>query len=102
MKSPTKEQVIEAIRTVYDPEIHVNIYDLGLVYDICVDNEIVQVKMTLTSAFCPAAESLPNEVEEAIKEISEVKEVKLEIVWDPPWTKDMMSEEAKLELGIYD
>lgn len=102
MKSPTKEQVIEAIRTVYDPEIHVNIYDLGLIYDICVDKGNVQVKMTLTSAFCPAAESLPTEVEEAIKEISGVKEVSLEIVWDPPWTKDMMSDVAKLELGIYD
>ncbi len=102
MKSPTKEQIIEAIRTVYDPEIHVNIYDLGLVYDICVVNDSVTVNMTLTSAFCPAAETLPNEVEEAIKEIPEVKEVKLNIVWDPPWTKDMMSDEAKLELGIYD
>ncbi len=102
MKSPTKEQVIEAIRTVYDPEIHVNIYDLGLIYDICVDNSTVAVKMTLTSAFCPAAETLPSEVEEAIKEISEVTEVKLDIVWEPPWNKDMMSDEAKLELGIYD
>jgi FeS assembly SUF system protein len=102
MKSPTKEQIIEAIRTVYDPEIHVNIYDLGLVYDICVDNNDVHVKMTLTSAFCPAAESLPIEVEQAIKEVPKVKNVKLEIVWEPAWTKDMMSDEAKLELGFYD
>ena len=102
MKSPTKEQVIEAIRTVYDPEIHVNIYDLGLIYDICVDNDKVLIKMTLTSAFCPAAETLPSEVEEAVKEVSGVKEVAIEIVWEPAWTKDMMSDEAKLELGIYD
>jgi FeS assembly SUF system protein len=102
MNSPTKEQVIEAIRTVYDPEIHVNIYELGLIYDICVVNEIAQIKMTLTSAFCPAAESLPSQVEFVVKEIPGIKDVELEIVWDPPWTKDMMSEEAKLELGIYD
>lgn len=102
MKSPTKEQVIEAIRTVYDPEIHVNIYDLGLIYGIDVDNASVTIKMTLTSAFCPAAETLPKEVEEAVKEVSGVKEVTIEIVWEPAWTKDMMSDEAKLELGIYD
>lgn len=102
MKLLTKEQIIEAIRTVYDPEIHVNIYDLGLVYDICVVNDVVTVKMTLTSAFCPAAETLPNEVKEAIADISEVKDVIIDIVWDPPWTKEMMSDEAKLELGIYD
>jgi len=102
MKSPTKEQIIEAIRTVYDPEIHVNIYDLGLIYDICVDNEKVKVKMTLTSAFCPAAETLPKEVEEAIKELPSVKEVSIDIVWEPSWNREMMSDEAKLELGIYD
>jgi len=102
MKLLTKEQIIEAIRTVYDPEIHVNIYDLGLVYDICVVNDKVTVQMTLTSAFCPAAETLPGEVKDAINEIPKVKDVVIDIVWDPPWTKEMMSDEAKLELGIYD
>ncbi len=102
MKLLTEHNIIEAIRKVYDPEIHVNIYDLGLIYNICVDNSNVKIKMTLTSAFCPAAESLPNEVEEVVKAVPGVENVTIEIVWEPAWTKDMMSDEAKLELGIYD
>jgi FeS assembly SUF system protein len=102
MKSPTKDQIIEAIRTVFDPEIHVNIYDLGLIYNIDIKKDQVHVQMTLTSAFCPAAETLPNEVEQAVKEVATDLDVNIEIVWEPPWTKDMMSDEAKLELGIYD
>jgi FeS assembly SUF system protein len=102
MKSPTKDQIIEAIRTVFDPEIHVNIYDLGLIYNIDIKKDQVHVQMTLTSAFCPAAETLPNEVEQAVKEVATDLDVNIEIVWEPTWTKDMMSDEAKLELGIYD
>jgi FeS assembly SUF system protein len=102
MKLLTEHNIIEAIRKVYDPEIHVNIYDLGLIYNICVDNSDVKITMTLTSAFCPAAESLPNEVEEVVKAVPGVEKVTIEIVWEPAWTKGMMSDEAKLELGIYD
>ena len=98
----TEHNIIEAIRKVYDPEIHVNIYDLGLIYHICVDNSNVKITMTLTSAFCPAAESLPNEVEEVVKALPGVEKVTIKIVWEPAWTKGMMSDEAKLELGIYD
>lgn len=101
MKSQIENQIVDAIKTVYDPEIHVNVYDIGLIYDIGVDKDTVDIKMTLTSAFCPSAESLPKEVEEAVLEIKGINSVNVEIVWDPPWTQDMMSEEAKLELGIY-
>ena len=85
----------------YDPEIPVNIYELGLIYDINIDNENnVKINMTLTSPNCPVAESLPNEVKNSVKEIKDVKNVDLNLVWEPPWDKSMMSESAKLELNL--
>tara|TARA_B100001741_G_scaffold234323_1_gene195405 strand:+ start:161 stop:547 length:387 start_codon:yes stop_codon:yes gene_type:complete len=96
-----KEKVIEEIKKIYDPEIPVNIYELGLIYNIIIDEvNNVKIDMTLTSPNCPVAESLPNEVKNSIKEIKEIKDVDLNLVWDPPWNKDMMSEAAKLELNI--
>jgi len=95
------DKIVEKLKTVYDPEIPVDIYELGLIYDVFVneDNE-VKILMTLTSPNCPVAESLPQEVEEKIRSIDEVKTAEVEITFDPPWTKDLMSEEAKLELGF--
>tara|TARA_B100001175_G_scaffold288769_1_gene272150 strand:- start:168 stop:479 length:312 start_codon:yes stop_codon:yes gene_type:complete len=95
-----KEKVISEIKKIYDPEIPVNIYELGLIYDISIENHDVKVKMTLTTPNCPVAESLPKEVKDSIKEIKEVKDVSLDLVWDPPWDKSMMSEAAKLELNL--
>ena len=96
-----KEKVISEIKKIYDPEIPVNIYELGLIYDVTVDQDNkVYIKMTLTSPNCPVAESLPNEVKNSVKEIKEVKYVDLDLVWDPPWDKSMMSEAAKLELNL--
>lgn len=96
-----RDKVVEAIKTVYDPEIPVDIYELGLIYEINVyPVNNVYVLMTLTSPNCPAAETIPAEVEMAIKEIDEVNEVNVEITFDPPFTQDMMSETAKLELGF--
>ena len=95
------EQVVAEICEIYDPEIPVNIYALGLIYDVQVsDGCDVKIIMTLTSPNCPVAESLPVEVEEKVKVIADVKTVKVEIVFEPTWTKEMMSEEAKLELGM--
>ena len=95
------EKIVNELKQVYDPEIPVNIYELGLIYDVTVDkNNKVYVKMTLTSPNCPVAESLPNEVKNSIKEIKAVNEVDLDLVWDPPWDKSMMSEAAKLELNL--
>jgi FeS assembly SUF system protein len=95
------EKIIEVIKTIYDPEIPVDIYELGLIYDVLVneDND-AKILMTLTSPNCPVAETLPVEVEEKIKVIPEIKSAEVEITFDPPWTKDLMSEEAKLELGF--
>lgn len=94
-------QVIEAIRLCYDPEIPVNIYDLGLIYDVTVTPEAdVLVTMTLTSPHCPAAQSLPRDVESRSKLVPGVKSVRVGVVWDPPWNPSMMSEAAKLELGF--
>ena len=95
-----KEKVIAEVKKIYDPEIPVNIYELGLIYDISVNDNNVKVKMTLTSPNCPVAESLPKEVKDSILEIEEVKKVDLDLVWEPPWDKSMMSEAAKLELNI--
>jgi len=96
-----KDKVVEAIKTVYDPEIPVDIYELGLIYEINVyPVNNVYVLMTLTSPNCPAAETIPAEVELAIKEIEEVSDVNVEITFDPPFSQDMMSETAKLELGF--
>ena len=97
----SKDEIIKCIKTVMDPEIPVNIYDLGLIYDVKVNQEnVVEIKMTLTTPNCPVAESLPKEVEDSVKGIKEVKDAKLELVWEPPWDKSMMSEAAKLELNL--
>ena len=95
-----KEKVINEIKKIYDPEIPVNIYELGLIYDIIIKDKDVIVKMTLTTPNCPVAESLPKEVKDSISEIKEVKNVDLELVWEPPWDKSMKSEAAKLELNL--
>ena len=96
-----KEKAVEAMRKCYDPEIPVNIYDLGLIYETKVEpSGLVYVKMTLTAPGCPAAGTLPGEVEDRIRVLSSVTDVKVEVVWDPPWNKDMMSEAAKLQLGF--
>jgi len=99
--SDIKSKVIEEIKKIYDPEIPVNIYELGLIYKIDVDEKNnVNVDMTLTSPNCPVAESLPNEVKENIKKVEGVSDVNLNLVWEPPWNKDKMSEAAKLELNL--
>ena len=96
-----KEKIISEIKKIYDPEIPVNIYELGLIYKIEVNKENkVIIEMTLTSPNCPVAESLPNSVKENILKIDEVNEVDLKLVWDPPWSKEKMSEMAKLELNL--
>lgn len=100
-KKVLEKTVIEVIKTVYDPEIPVDVYELGLIYDIKIDDEFnVDVLMTLTSPSCPVAESLPEEVEQKIEGISDVKKAKVTITFEPAWEKDMMSEEAQLELGF--
>ena len=98
--SDIKEKIVSEIKKIYDPEIPVNIYELGLIYKIDVVNEKAYIEMTLTSPNCPVAESLPNSVKENILKIEGIKEVELKLVWDPPWTKDKMSEAAKLELNL--
>ena len=95
-----KEKIINEIRKIYDPELPVNIYDLGLIYDIQVKNKKAEIKMTLTTPNCPVAESLPKEVKEGAMQVDEIDYVDLQLVWDPPWTKDMMSDAAKLELNL--
>ena len=96
-----KDKVIAEVKKIYDPEIPVNIYELGLIYDIKIDEKNnVKVNMTLTTPNCPVAESLPKEVKDSIMEIKEVNKVDLDLVWDPPWDKSMMSEAAKLELNL--
>ena len=99
--SDIKNKVIEEIKKIYDPEIPVNIYELGLIYKVDIDEKNnVNIDMTLTSPNCPVAESLPNEVKENIKKIEGVSDVNLNLVWEPPWDKDKMSEAAKLELNL--
>lgn len=95
------EEIVKVLKGIYDPEIPVDIYELGLIYDVMVntDNE-VKILMTLTSPNCPVAESLPQEVKEKIEKIEGIKEAEVEITFDPPWSRDLMSEEAKLELGM--
>ena len=96
-----KDQIITEIKKIYDPEIPVNIYELGLIYDIKVENKnTAKVKMTLTSPNCPVAESLPKEVKDCIMQVEGIDKVDLDLVWDPPWDKTMMSESAKLELNL--
>jgi len=95
------EKVVSVLKTIYDPEIPVDIYELGLIYDVFVNEDHnVKIIMTLTSPNCPVAESLPKEVEEKVESIKTIKSAKVEITFDPPWSKDLMSEEAKLELGL--
>jgi FeS assembly SUF system protein len=94
-------QVLDALRTCYDPEIPVNIYELGLVYEVNVDDAgLVSIKMTLTSPHCPAVQSLPAEIESKVKAVSGVNDVKIDLVWDPPWDPSKMSEAARLQLGM--
>jgi FeS assembly SUF system protein len=95
------EQIVKVLKGIFDPEIPVDIYELGLIYDVMVNEDYdVKILMTLTSPNCPVAESLPLEVKEKVKSIDEIKDVEVEITFDPPWTQDLMSEEAKLELGM--
>tara|TARA_B100000963_G_C22400047_1_gene568394 strand:+ start:168 stop:467 length:300 start_codon:yes stop_codon:yes gene_type:complete len=95
-----KQKVIEEIKKIYDPEIPVNIYELGLIYKIEIKENIVIIEMTLTTPNCPVADSLPKMVKNNILKIDGIKDVELKLVWDPPWTKDKMSEAAKLELNL--
>ena len=96
-----KNKIISEIKKIYDPEIPVNIYELGLIYKIDIENEKkVNIDMTLTSPNCPVAESLPKEVKDSIMQLEEVDKVDLDLVWEPPWDKSMMSEAAKLELNL--
>ena len=95
-----KDKIIDEIRKIYDPEIPVNIYELGLIYNIEVTGKKAKIKMTLTTPNCPVAESLPKEVKESAMQVEEIDDVDLELVWDPPWDKDMMSDAAKLELNL--
>lgn len=100
-KELLKRQIIDVIRTCYDPEIPVNIYELGLIYDVHIDGDYnVNVLMTLTSPACPVAGTLPKDVEQRVKSVEGVNNVKVDVVWDPPWNPEMMSEEARLELGL--
>ena len=94
------ELITEKLKTVYDPEISIDIYNLGLIYDVSVDKKNVSIKMTLTTPNCPVAESLPKEVKDSVMEIKGVDKVDLDLVWEPPWDKSMMSESAKLELNL--
>ncbi|MGB0790260.1 MAG: DUF59 domain-containing protein [Flavobacteriaceae bacterium] len=95
------EKIVKVLKTIYDPEIPVDIYELGLIYDVMVNEDLdVKILMTLTSPNCPVAETLPVEVEEKIKSIDEIKDAEVEITFDPPWSQELMSEEAKLELGM--
>ena len=95
------EKIVRVLKTIYDPEIPVDIYELGLIYDVFVNEDYdVKILMTLTTPNCPVAETLPLEVEEKVKSLNDVKTAEVEITFDPPWTQDLMSEEAKLELGM--
>jgi len=96
-----ENKIVDILKTIYDPEIPVDIFELGLIYEVRIDeNQHVEIDMTLTSPNCPVAETLPKEVEDKVASVENVKSAKVNIVFDPPWDKDMMSEEAKLELGF--
>jgi FeS assembly SUF system protein len=97
-----KPAIVEAISQVFDPEIPVNIYELGLIYDIEVDSAAnAMIRMTLTAPACPSAQTIPVDVERRVREVAGINQVKVAVVWDPPWTRDLMSEVAKLTLGMY-
>jgi len=101
--NPTElgEKIVIVLKTVYDPEIPVDIYELGLIYDVMINEDRdVKILMTLTTPNCPVAESLPLDIKEKVKSMNEVNEVEVEITFDPPWSQDLMSDEAKLEIGI--
>jgi metal-sulfur cluster biosynthetic enzyme len=106
MNDQIKDKIIAGLKSVYDPEIPVNIYDLGLIYDLTVIDTDVKIVMTLTSAFCPSAEEIPAEVraqvEKALLELNTTRTTSVEVVFDPPWTPERVSEEARLEMGMYD
>ena len=106
MNEQIEQGIIAGLKTVYDPEIPVNIYDLGLIYNIEIDDANVKILMTLTSAFCPSAEEIPAQVqvvvENAVKELNTTRTASVEVVFDPPWTPERVSEEARLEMGMYD
>jgi FeS assembly SUF system protein len=98
----TEDAIIAALKDVYDPEIPVNIYDLGLIYTITIDDESqVTIQMTLTTPGCPVAQTFPGTVEQAVNQVKGVRDCQVELVWDPPWSQDRMSEAARLELGIF-
>ncbi len=97
----SKNRIIDALKTVFDPEIPVDIYELGLVYDVKITDDNVRILMTLTSPNCPAAQSLPLDVQDRVERLPGVNKADIEIVWDPPWGMEMMSDAAKLELGYY-
>jgi len=100
-KNKLENEVIEKIKTVYDPEIPVNIYELGMIYEIKIDDDLnANILMTLTSPNCPVADSLPQEVKESAELVEELKSVHVELTFEPPWTQEMLTEEAKLELGL--
>jgi FeS assembly SUF system protein len=107
VRDPVREltlqpQIADVLSTIYDPEIPVNIYELGLIYDIIIDSgQRVGIRMTLTAPACPAAQYLPLEVQKQVAQIPGVRDVKVDIVWDPPWDRDRMSEAAKLQLGLF-
>ncbi|MGD8407790.1 MAG: SUF system Fe-S cluster assembly protein [Thiohalophilus sp.] len=100
--APLQERVVEALKTVYDPEIPVNIYELGLIYNVEIDQDNkVAVTMTLTTPGCPVAGSMPGQVERTVKSVEGVSDATVELVWDPPWTPDRMTDEARLTLGMF-
>lgn len=99
--NPLQGSIVQALKGVYDPEIPVNIYDLGLIYNVDIgDGGVVNINMTLTAPGCPVAETFPGIVEQTVESVEGVTEAHVELVWDPPWTMEMMTEEAKLELGL--
>jgi len=97
-----RDEIIKALKEIYDPEIPVNLYDLGLIYEVNIlDDKRVQIVMTLTTPSCPVAEMIPGQVENRVRFVDGVDDVEVKLVWDPPWNQDMMTEEAKLELGFF-
>lgn len=101
-KDSLKESVVMALKGVFDPEIPVNIYDLGLIYDVLINEDgHVDIKMTLTTPGCPVAQTFPGTVEQAVNQVDGVRDCTVELVWEPPWTQDRMTEAARLELGIF-